>query len=337
MSAEESLDILVHPLVVLNICDHLTRDKVQFGKSRAVGLLFGHQNGREVQVFDTMDVVIKEEKDSVSLEQAAFEDDLKLFKETFPSYECLGWYSTGSQITPGDHTIHQLMLKYNERPLYLMLDDGAVSEDVSDLPIALYEQRIHVSANKSLREFVRLSYHLESDEEERIVAVHCAKIVTNDAQGQSPVSSHLSSVVKALGSLNQRIETLHTFLNDVQAGKVTAEQSILREIKGLCSRLPAMEGPDFKQHFMQELNEGLLVSYLSAVTQGSSLVVDVVEKFNTVHGRQAGGHGMGGGGGGGGGAGVGGNFDGYGGQRSHAPHHMRTRGHQGRTRPLFQA
>lgn len=40
------MHIVVHPLVVMSIADHYTRENVQSGRERVIGTLFGTQNGR---------------------------------------------------------------------------------------------------------------------------------------------------------------------------------------------------------------------------------------------------------------------------------------------------
>lgn len=40
--------------MVLGIADHAVRDKVQYGKKRVIGALFGTQQGRSVEVVEVM-------------------------------------------------------------------------------------------------------------------------------------------------------------------------------------------------------------------------------------------------------------------------------------------
>jgi len=64
---------------------------------------------------------------------------------------------------------------------------------------------------------------------------------------------------------------------------VKAEQRVLRDIKALVNRLPTMDGPDFKTDFLYEYNDALLITYLTTITKGSSLINEVMEKFNITH------------------------------------------------------
>jgi len=272
---------------------------------RVMGLLYGQQDGRTVKVLETVEMGYKEKDGQITILQTALENDMKLFSASYPTYECLGWYSTGKKITQLHQTIHKLISKYNERPLLLLfnpfveLGSGLSGSSGSDLPISLFEQTVHVAHDKVTIDFVQTKYYVAADEAERITVVHCAKSVSQSQSGSS-LTPHLSTLHKAISSLNQRTKLIHQFLTDVKNGVIVADQSLLREIKGLCNRLPTIDSAQFKQDFTQEYNDALLVTYLSCMTQGSSIMTDVIDKFNVAYQPQpkrggGGGHQMGGG------------------------------------------
>jgi len=292
-SGGAQMDIRLHPLVIMSIADHSTRDRLQFKKNRSVGALFGQQKGREVKVFETVEISATIDAKSIQFEVEGFEEDMKLFKEVYPNYELLGWYSTSAKIDNNtDPAFHQLIMKYNEKPLFLLLDPAA-HEDARELPIHVFEEEIHVVGDKTTRDFVKTQFKIDSDEAERVTAVHCAKVVTDENKDQSSVTPHYANLSKAIQMLRDRIKVLHHFLSDVKSGKVKADQKVLREIKGLCNRLPTMDTPDFKQEFLLEYNDALLVTYLTALAKGEAQIADVMDKFNMTFGRQGRGGGYG--------------------------------------------
>lgn len=76
-------DIHLHPLVVLSIADHYTREVAQNpnGSRRCVGLLFGQQNGRVVEVVETVEVTFTAVKGEPTIATEAVETDMKLCQE----------------------------------------------------------------------------------------------------------------------------------------------------------------------------------------------------------------------------------------------------------------
>ena len=113
-----------------------------------------------------------------------------------------------------------------------------------------------------------------------MTAVHCAKVISQVDTNTSTVTPHYSTLQQAVTTLNQRLKVVHAFLKDTREGKIKTDHAILRQIKGMCNRLPAANALDFKQSFVSEYNDALLVTYLASVTKSAAIVNDVVDKFN---------------------------------------------------------
>ncbi len=107
---------------------------------------------------------------------------LATVSEAYANYECLGWYSSGADIRPHDYELQKQLTKYNERPLYLLLNPSA--SDGRALPLAMYEERTHVVADHTTSEFVRTDFTVQADEAERITVTHCAKVVNQEVSTQ---------------------------------------------------------------------------------------------------------------------------------------------------------
>jgi len=171
--------------------------------------------------------------------------------EAYADYECLGWYSSGSSIVPHDYQLQKQLTKYNERPLYLLMDPSASIS--RDLPLTLYEERTHVVGDQTSSEFVKTEYTVAADEAEKITVTYCAKVVNQEESGSAMVS-HYATTIKAVESLKSRVAAVHQFLLDARAGKIDmareGNQQILRDIKGLCHRLPVMTHDKFRSDLL---------------------------------------------------------------------------------------
>lgn len=275
-----SESIKVHPLVIMSIADHYTREKVRKNTPRVLGALFGKQNGREVDILESVEFLWTVKEGVVSIEQKAFEDDMKLFIEAYDGHECLGWYATSAAPLENDIEIHRQMAAYNERPLCLMLNPTP-AEDGRELPCAIYVEEVKVIHEKTTNELVKCQFEIFSDEGERITAVHCAKVVTGAVKGQSAVTTQSGSLTKAVSMLDERLTVLNNFLKDTADGKVKKDHAILRELKGMCNRLPTMDSLEFKEDMLTEYNDALLITYLSSITKGTNLATEVVERCNS--------------------------------------------------------
>jgi COP9 signalosome complex subunit 6 len=277
----------IHPLVIMSVADHRTRDQMQQpDKKRSLGALFGRQTGRALQVLESFEITHAEDAKSggtVKLSFDGFDADLALFKEVFPDYECLGWYTTGKVISAGDVELHASFKAYNERPLFLLMDE-TVAEDAKELPIHAYYERVHVTqANKTVNEFVEVPFRITPDEAERVTVVHCAKVQQTGSENDSAVVPHLGSLTQAITNLQLRLGVVTEYLQAVHKGQLPKDHAILRQVKGLCSRLPTMNSDEFKQNFLKDYNDNLLVTYLAHVTKGNAAVANVVHKCNHAH------------------------------------------------------
>lgn len=77
------------------------------------------------------------------------------------------------------------MKKYNERPLFVLLDPTLAASGMRDLPLTVYEESIHVVGDKTSLEFVKAPFSLQSDEAERITVTYAAKVVKQEESGSA--------------------------------------------------------------------------------------------------------------------------------------------------------
>lgn len=176
--------------------------------------------------------------------------------------------------------------KYNERPLYLVLDPTASSTS-RELPLLVYEEALHPSS-LAPHSFAATPYTVHADEAERITSYHCAKLTVKLA-GQSELLPHYTTLVKAVGSLRQRLAVIHRMLAAVEAGEVAADHKVLREVKGLLRRLPVGEADGRRAEAASEYVDGLLVSQLGVMTRVMEGMAEMNGKFATLRASSGGG------------------------------------------------
>jgi len=78
-----AMDVKLHPMVIINLSDHYTREKVRAGgKSvRIYGVLLGQQSGRKVDVSNSYEILL--DPDTKSLDHEFLKKDLLNFIEYF--------------------------------------------------------------------------------------------------------------------------------------------------------------------------------------------------------------------------------------------------------------
>ncbi len=116
----------------------------------------------------------------------AFCSKLCIVKSVFPDQEFLGWYSAGSGLPEkGDSYVHQTLAKYNENPLYFVLDIEQ-SKEAKALPISAYMLEVRFVDDQAISEFTSVGYKILSNESERITIDHIATDLTASGEKTGP-------------------------------------------------------------------------------------------------------------------------------------------------------
>ncbi|GLJ08271.1 hypothetical protein SUGI_0085330 [Cryptomeria japonica] len=290
MSSSSGLTFKLHPLVIVNISDHHTRMKAQSAAQggsvpRVFGCVIGVQRGRTVEIFNSFELMY--DVKTHTLNRDFLNKKTEQYKKVFPKHDILGWYSTGSDAQESDMQIHRSLMDLNESPVYVLLNP-AINHAQKDLPITIYESELHVIDGFPSLIFVKSSYTIETVEAERISVDHVAHLKPSDgASAATQLAAHLTGIHSAIKMLNSRIRVLYHFLSAMQKGEIPYENSLLRQVSSLLRRLPAIESPKFQDDFLMEYNDTLLMTYLAMITNCSSTMNDLIDKFNTAYDKQS--------------------------------------------------
>jgi len=274
-----AMDVKLHPMVIINLSDHYTRERVKSTKNvRCIGVLLGQQSGRKIEVYNSFEMIL--DLETKNLDNEFLKKRLVQFQRVFDHDEILGWYATG-KIESYDLHIHQQMEAYNESPLFCVLDPDSKAGN-QNLPITLLETIVKVVDDKPKKFFAKVPYSIETTEAERIAVDHIANVSSG---GRSLLSSHLSTIHSAIKMLNLRIKIITRFVQETKGGKVPRDEGLLRSINALCHLLPAIDTDKFKEDFLTEYNDALLVTYLATITKTSNAINEMIEKFNITYDR----------------------------------------------------
>jgi len=292
--AQGSVSVAIHPLVIMNVSEHWTRQRAQEGRPmQVIGALIGKQKGRSIEIFNTFELKFDIVDNSIIIDKDFYTIREEQFKQVFQDLDFLGWYSTGDAPNRSDIAVHKQICDINESPVFLKLNPATKH---TDLPITVYESVIDIVDGKATMLFVELPFSLATEEAERIGVDHVARVSTvgssssgsadgNDA-GPSLVSDHLSAQYSAIKMLHSRVKLIMDYVKAVDDGTLQGNHEILRDIKSLVHRLPLMDNPKFQTDYAVQCNDVTLITYLGSITKGCNTVNQFVNKFNTLYDRQ---------------------------------------------------
>jgi COP9 signalosome complex subunit 6 len=76
-SSDSSLQVALHPLVLLTISDYITRHTLRNQKGPIVGALLGQQNGREITIEHAFECLLVDVNGETILNKAWFDERLQ--------------------------------------------------------------------------------------------------------------------------------------------------------------------------------------------------------------------------------------------------------------------
>ncbi|KDO23980.1 hypothetical protein SPRG_10677 [Saprolegnia parasitica CBS 223.65] len=290
--AEGRADVRIHPLVLMNLCDHWTR--AHAGAKQVMGALFGIQKGRNIEVMDSFELPTPAElqsADSPATLKTFLTERTEQFAKVFPGFEFLGWYAVQDKIQASDLATHRMLMEFNESPLFLVLDPTPPPATKGDnvklkLPLSLYESELHMLNNTPTMLFVKTQFKVHTTESEGIALDHISKVAPGGAATESSLHGGLGSMRDAILMLDKQLGVLRAYLEATKRGDIPVDHALLRQVASICQQLPAMRSDLFASTFSQEYNDTLLVTYLATITKGITCTNAVLDKFAMTQDRQ---------------------------------------------------
>ncbi|KAF8343770.1 maintenance of mitochondrial structure and function-domain-containing protein [Cantharellus anzutake] len=281
-SASSSLNLSLHPLPILNVSEHLTRLKLQTGLQNPfiIGALLGTQNGRDVEIVNSFDLITNAEpgKDlgfgeavGIQVESGFLNERKEQYKQVFPNLDLIGWYTVAAGPTQAHAAIHEQFTAFITTPLLLILSPGSQSE-TGGLPIKVYEAIVEIKDRQTRTAFVPVPEKIETGEAERIAVDWTAR----GGEGSNTLAAHLQTQRTAIKMLYDRIVVLVNYVSGVIAGSAKKDYDALRALNSLVASLPASEHPEFREEFDTEYADVQLTALLATLTKSTLQLSEIV-------------------------------------------------------------
>lgn len=166
--------------------------------------------------------------------------------------------------------------------------DADPDPTVREIPIAIYESEVKIIKDEATLLFAKVNYRIDTGDAERLAVDHVARLSGAGAAGtESALTTHLTSMHNAIKMLRMRVNIVKEFLLKQQKETGTIDHGIMRRIASLCNMLPAIDSPEFRQEFLNEYSDALLVAYLSSIMKASNAINELVDKFNLAFDKHA--------------------------------------------------
>ncbi|KAF0685104.1 Aste57867_22978 [Aphanomyces stellatus] len=271
----------IHPVVVFQILDRYLRRAED--QERVIGTLLGVVDSEHgvVTVSNSFPVPHLEKGDEVAVGKDYHRQMLLLHQRVNPNEVVVGWYATATpdaMINENSCLIHEFYSAECASPVHVVADTSLHGDNLNIM--GFISSALQVADCALANQFKQVKVQTKTYEAESIALDVMAKL---DASATADASS--SSLPTDLAALEHAIARLHDvlarsadFVGDVVAGKQTSNPKIGRELAEAVASIPAIRSDVFDQIFNNGLQDLLMVSYLSSLTQAQ---LSIAEKLIT--------------------------------------------------------
>ncbi|KAJ3216810.1 hypothetical protein HDU67_008896 [Dinochytrium kinnereticum] len=265
--ATASFTTSVGPVVLFSVLDHYIRRPEEENK-RVIGALLGvrSEDGAEIEIRNSFPLSHTESEDSVAIDPEYLQQMYGLHQRVNSKEVIVGWYATGNVIDANSTLMHEFFTNetFPHQPVHLLVDtlltDGkfgirAYSSSPLGAPGSEYPGSL----------FVQVPCDVKFIDSERsgLDIVASAKDQTTGAS----LLSDMDSLEKSVILIQSMLETVATYVAEVQAGNIPTNNAIGRFLMDTISSVPRINVAEFDKMFSNHLQDMLMVVYLSNLTR----------------------------------------------------------------------
>jgi translation initiation factor 3 subunit F len=285
LGTEPVTEVKLHPVVVLQVLDRALRRAE--GQARVIGTLLGRVEAGVAEVTGSFAVPHLENGDEVAVGRDFHAHMYELHQRVNEGEVVVGWYAAGA-VQLDDHSalIHQFYSSVCELPVHLVVDTSlqgdeldvaayvATPLEVVDTALVNQFKQIPVTQKLSEPEAIARTWRfrqlLEGLEEGLMMICCCAVNAMAPKDGENKAKElpkELEALEETMEQLYKCIDGASSFVGGVVSGKQTADAKLGREIADALAAIPMLREDQFDQLFNTGLQDLLMVSYLSGLTQ----------------------------------------------------------------------
>ncbi|KAL3671066.1 hypothetical protein V7S43_004249 [Phytophthora oleae] len=262
LGTEPVTEVKLHPVVVLQALDRSLRRAE--GQDRVIGTLLGRVEGGVAEITGSFAVPHLENGDEVAVGRDFHTHMYELHQRVNEGEVVVGWYAAGAgQLDDHSALIHQFYSSVCELPVHLVVDTR-LSNDELDVS-AYVSAPLKVVDTALVNQFKQIPVTQKLSEPE---AIALNAMTPKDGENkEKELPKELEALEETMKELYKCIEGASSFVGDVVAGKQTAGAKLGREIADALAAIPMLREEQFDQLFNTGLQDLLMVSYLSGLTQ----------------------------------------------------------------------
>jgi len=277
--------VKVHPLVLFAIVDHFAHRNE--GQTRVIGTLLGSRTGSTVVVKNCFPVPhVEKGEEEVAVGKDFLKHMLALHERVNPNEEVLGWYATvaDSAVLINQQSVLIQDFYSNEcvDPLHMIVD-ATLSNSVLGVK-AFLSDTVQLGDNTLAASFMQLKVEIQCSEPERIGLDMMIKSTKSNfdrskqLQDSKSINSEIENLEQSITRLLSMLENVSAYVDDVIGKRREPDVKIGTKIASVVSMVPRIEPAVFEKSFRSNLQDLLMVIYLSNMTRTQLSVAEKITR-----------------------------------------------------------
>ncbi|XP_017076630.1 eukaryotic translation initiation factor 3 subunit F-2 [Drosophila eugracilis] len=268
MSSNFSLrsKVLLQPVVLFQIIDAYERRPKD--ANQVMGTLLGRNYGKDghIEITNCFTVLHKEYPDirRIDLDLSYAADVLELNIQTYPHERVVGWFSTGKSVSRSATLLHDYYSREcsEGQPLHLLVDASLKNHRLLTRLHCAVE--IGVPGGTKGLMFSMLPLEIASGNSEMVALRLMEKqSVQPIAKQMGRILPELVQVVDATRDMQQRLDLVLRYINDVLARKRKPDNVVGRSLHDALTAVPLVDSENFCLMFNANLRDMLMAITLS--------------------------------------------------------------------------
>jgi len=252
----------IHPTVLFQIVNSFERRPLD--KHVIVGTLLGTIDKNSVEVTNSFMVPhsISNVDGTVSFEMNLADNLYKLNKEVAPQEVIVGWWMTGFEVNIVAVPIHDYYARQCANPVHLLVDTTLRTGKMSIK--GFVQVNIGVPEGSQGAMFSPIPVELIQYPPE---AVALKTLMKTRLKGKVEPLGDLAQVAEATADMNELLNTILQYVDDVVADRVPPDNSIGRNLLKLVQSVPKMSRDELDNMLNSNIKDLLMSMYLSQLTK----------------------------------------------------------------------
>jgi len=270
------LTVKVHPTVLFQIVDAYERRGQDKQDKRIIGTLLGTYEKNSVEVTNCFCVPHAETSEELFVKMDFAAEMYELHQQVAPLEVMVGWFATGPEVTDHSVLIHTYYAKQAKcpTPIHLTLDTVLTSGRMSWK--AYISNPMGVPGGTGGTMFSPVPAELTAYSAE-LVGINVAQNTKYSKTKTFEPQTELNQFTGAVRNIEDMIDHLAAYVDDVLAGKRTPDATVGRQLLDMIHSVPKMSQEEFDEMLNSNIKDLLMVVYLSQLTKTQ---IQVAEKLS---------------------------------------------------------